>query len=686
MANGEIVVSSASSGVKFIKSGFKNLRSTLSSKIKSSKDEFTLRKSKDKVDAEPVASKDDHFNSRQLSSKNDQSVETLSANKDDHYIPNQTPKDAEYKPCKAQEDDAETAAIANNDDQFIPKSQRGDSDGDNASMRSGKSSLSQASTTDSDSLSLASTQSDYVLKTRSTDLSSISSISGISRKLLNDVGERPTVLHRVKTALSFSRKSSLESEGKNTVGSEKQVIKNNAKYEKRHQETIDAIDKRNTELNNTVEKVLLSNENFRREMLKLASTDKIKPLVLKKGQEKVQEELLEKGIQSVTIREDMIEAALKGVIAGKAEKEGMTTEEYLGKTSLSAKGDAFKESFSTGTNGVKVVKAQSDLTKIVTNMERAGKKHDIEPERPIHPDDLNRDTCKPKGRLLAYRRSERFPTTDSKAGIEDAHLSPKEKAKKQLAQKQERIAELDSRVENYDAKPLKAALDERDALQVRTVFDAFRGVSQDWKLTGNILHGRLGDHPKISVDEMNTVEASEKALIHNVAKEVAKNGNAEKMLKAQLEVERRHMEIGPDARELKALKSEQNLAKAQNAHIDEDGDTFYDPFEHSFQLRVGIEKSEKNILPLDLEKSRIDMAPKGIGEVTTRALPELGRRFKNYVGKELDAIKLSNAMPGAIPGQPVMDDALRNMPAAKPKRMATEEELNTISGAFREDL
>jgi hypothetical protein len=589
--------------------------------------------------AVPVVSKEDEY--RLSKSQEDPTETAFIASKDDAYMSR-----------KSQENPVETASIVSKNDHFIPKSQRGDSDGDDFSIMSGKSS----STTDSDSISLASTNTEYSLSKRTTDLSSFSSVSSMSRKSTNAFGEQPKALQRVKTALSFSRKSSIESEVKDTSKLEKEVLKNNAEYEKRYEKTIDAIDKRNNKFNTTIEKAVDkwgSSEQFQREALKFASTDTMKPLVLKKGQEKVQAELLEKGITSVTIREDMVDAALKGLIAGKAEQAGKTPKDYLGSTSWSAKGDAVKKSFSVGVDGVKVVPAQSKLATKATKLETAGNRLDHEPERRIHPDDLNRDTYKAKGRLMASRRSERFPKTDSKAAIEDAQLSPKEKAEKELLRKQDSITELESRIENYDAKPLKAALAERDALEVRAVFDGLGGAVKDPEAAGTVVHGLLDEHLpydlKIPVDKMHTVPDSQNKVIFNIANEVTKGGNAEKIPKAQIQVEKLYSEIAPEAKELKTLKSEQNLMKAQNAHIDKEGDTFYEPFEHSFELRVGVANSEKNILPRDLEKSRIDMMPKGLSELTTRAYPELSRRFKEELRTAVENFRPSNRMPGEFP-------------------------------------
>jgi len=431
VANGEILVSSASSSVKLFKSGFKNLRSTLSSKIKSSKDEFTLRKPKNKEigNAEPGASKDDQFLPSQAPSKTENSGDSPpKADKDDHFIATNTPTGLEDK-------------------------------ADNASIHSGRS----ESTASSRSSSFQGDDTDSISLTRSKSQSSTALTSPIISRTSTEASssdlKQPKLLTRIRSA--FSSKSSLsQMEEKSAAQAEKCNARNIEKFEMRAQKTRKAIDERNAQLNAATEKIVQATEESKREALKLLSTEKIKPFAINKAMEKVQRKLPEK----INLRPDIMDSALSGVIAGKAEKFEMTPEDYLGRTSRSEKMAVMKETTSVTGTGIKLGMAQSALTKNAAKLEKAGQTLPEAHESGIHPDDLIMDTAKQKGRLMAQRRTEVQPIQLDKADLQNPHLTPADRTEKWLAATDRRIDELETQISDYDATPLQAVLKKRDAL------------------------------------------------------------------------------------------------------------------------------------------------------------------------------------------------------------------------------
>ncbi|WP_303673681.1 hypothetical protein [Vampirovibrio chlorellavorus] len=234
-------------------------------------------------------------------------------------------------------------------------------------------------------------------------------------------------------------------------------------------------------------------------------------------------------------------------------------------------------------------------------------------------------------RLLPQAAPARLPKPNREP-LFGNELSPREKAHQQLEARDQRIHQLDAELRQQDPAALNDAIRERDYYQTGTAGDVLRGALNQPReaavVLGHMAHHRIpkgaGAKPLFHAAQVHKAEYQ---LSHSVGQELGK-GNAEKMLKAQVQVETLHTQGKKPAQELRDLHKQKALEADRQLVIDPDGDTFYDAFESPAAIRQADKRYEaqaRQQLPrpedaLYLDDAVSQFIPQSLGEGLRRPL------------------------------------------------------------------
>jgi hypothetical protein len=191
-------------------------------------------------------------------------------------------------------------------------------------------------------------------------------------------------------------------------------------------------------------------------------------------------------------------------------------------------------------------------------------------------------------------------------------LTPRERVERELADREQRILKLEEELRRQDPTELQRAVQERDYQQSLTGIDALKGVVkapvESITLVTNYALNKLPDWSWKPTIGNGTRTQAEYRVGQSIGHEFG-NGNAEKMLPAQVRVENLHIQGKPIARELRDLQKQKAMEADLNMSVDSDGDKFYDAYESFDEMEAAdyrYEQSAQGRLPRQADKLYLD--------------------------------------------------------------------------------
>lgn len=450
----------------------------------------------------------------------------------------------------------------------------------------------------------------------------------------------------------FKKIPKLTKEGQSHKSLEKQNVrlakdleKNEKNYIQKHNDCVDKLELRNKNEGGLLTKAInvgTQNGSVQRVGLHIAQSDEIVPPdLVTKG---IDHYLESNGIDPKFRGSELCKGGIEGITETKAKNLGMSPEQYTkptGRNYIDTGVQALKmtpdvaKTVHTQTGVVKSFlhfgKAKNDLKetrmadlinkhgshlvydkhgKIKSGSLQASSSEELarmlgatEPPSNIKPSDMEiplPDTT----HILPPKAPEKLPVTPSPKEVQKRenavkNLSPKEITEKELAEREKRIAKLDADLRKEDPVALKKAIQERDLAQVDTGLDVAKGVinqpRESAMLGVNYLWNKAGLN-KPGKEPLFTdarIHQAEHTVGHAIGEQLGK-GNAEKMVQKQVEVETRHAQGKPLAKELFGHYQEKAMEKDLNMSIDDEtGDKFYDTWDSTRKMNAATKRYEQ---------------------------------------------------------------------------------------------
>lgn len=212
-------------------------------------------------------------------------------------------------------------------------------------------------------------------------------------------------------------------------------------------------------------------------------------------------------------------------------------------------------------------------------------------------------------------------------------VDPKMETEKLLAQRDQKIGQLDQSLRKQDSEALEKAIQNRDYYQLQTSSDLVKGLAQtprDSAILGiNYLYRHVPKGPGATpLFSAQTIQQAENKVGYAVGKQMAGSETAKPMLRQQVEVEKLHRQGKPIATELRDLHKQKAMEADRRMIVDRDGDKFYNAFESPFDIKqadrrydaMAREKLPRSTDQLYLNDDLTRFVPNRPGEMIRRPL------------------------------------------------------------------